>query len=102
MENDIGVDSGDDIIQYHPESSPYFFETADGEGFENIEKPEKNETSDNEQGCLGNPEHCNEEAYHLIDDDSLVVCLAKILLCLSRTPARKEEEGDEWQLITRE
>jgi len=102
MENDIGIDPGHDIIQYHPKSSSHFFETPDWEGLEDIEKPEENETHQNEERCLRHPEHSNEEAHHLIDDDPLVVRLAKILLCLSRNPARKEEEGEECQLIKRE
>src|SRR4030042_6941006 len=99
MKDDIGIHPSHDIIQYYPESSPHFFETPDGEGFEDIEKPEENETDQNEERCLRHPEHCNEEAHHLINDDPLAARLAKILLCLSRNPARKEEEGEEGQLI---
>jgi len=101
-ENHIRKNSGHYIIQYYSKSSPHFFETPDGEGFEDIEKPEENETDQNEERCLRHPEHSNEEAHHLINDDPLVVRLAKILLCLSRNPARKEEEGEECQLIKRE
>ena len=82
MKDDIGIDPGHDIIQYHAKSSLYFFETADGEGFEDIEKPEENETDQYEERGLRHPEYGDEEAHHLIDDDSLVVRLSKILLCL--------------------
>ncbi len=78
--NHIRKNSGHDIIQYHSKSSPYFFETADGKGLEYIEKPEENETDQNEERCLRHPEHSNEEAHHLIDDDPGIIFFSKIVL----------------------
>jgi len=99
MENDIGVDSGHDIIQYHPKSSPHFFETPDGEGFEDIEKPEENETDQNEERCLRHPEHSNEEAHHLIDDDPGIIPPSQILFSPFWNPGREEEESDQCQFV---
>ena len=42
---------------------------ADREGFENIEKPEEKKTDGDEEDRFGNPDHGDEKAHHLIDDD---------------------------------
>jgi len=74
LENDIGVDSCCHIIQNDPKSSlQSFLQAPDGKWFKNIEKPKEKETDDDEADGFGNPEHGDEKAHYLIDDDPLII-----------------------------
>jgi hypothetical protein len=79
----IRIDPCHYIIQYDPKSS---FESSlhvtDRKWFENIKKPEEEETNNDGEDCPGNPEHRNEETHHLIDDDPWIIGLLKVSLSI--------------------
>ena len=76
--NDIRVDSCDRIVQDDSISSlQSFFQTADGKGFENIEKPKEKKTHDDKAERFRKPEHGDEKTDYLIDDNPLVILFPK-------------------------
>jgi len=102
MENDIGVDSCQGIIQDDSESSlQSFLQMANGRWFENVEKAKENKTDNDEESCFGNPEHGDKKTDHLIDDDPLIISFPKKYLGIFRNPNREEEKSDERDFIDR-
>ena len=70
MNNKVGIDAGDDIVQDNAISSPHpLLEGPNGEGFNNIEGSENEKAKEYVSPGRGNNEHCDQESNHLINDD---------------------------------
>jgi len=95
LKNNIRVDSCNDIIQYNTISPFHSFQDSDRRWFDDIEKSEEKEAQDDEKDRLLNPEHGDQEAHHLVDDNPWIILLTPISLGLIRNPTREEEEGHE-------
>ncbi len=95
LENDIGIDSCQNVIQHHSiSSSPSFLYSSDGKGLKNIEKAKEKETCNNQEDCLWNPQHRDEESHHLIDHDSGIIFFPKKYFSIFRNPNGKKEKSN--------
>ncbi len=56
--------------------------TTDREGFKNVKKAKEKESCNDEERRPGYPEHRDKEAHDLINDNSSIVLLSPVSLCL--------------------
>jgi len=86
LKDEIRIDPCQDIIQYNPIPSRHILQVTDGRRLDDIEKAKEQETDEDEKRRLGYPQHGDEKAHDLIDDDSRIILLSPVSLGLIRNP----------------
>ena len=87
MENDVGINSSQDIVQHYPISSSHLFQETNRRGFDDIEKAKEEKSDRDEKESLGDPEHGDKISHDLVDDDPSIIAFLPVVLGLLCNPA---------------